>query len=110
MASVDVDDGFGEVEAAVADRGMRALRAGAEIVQARARELAPKKSGALAASIQVTVSDDEAAVHTSSPYAVKQHEKLGFKHPSGQAKYLETALLANQSDVQAAIAEVLDLS
>ncbi|GAA3963065.1 HK97 gp10 family phage protein [Gordonia caeni] len=110
MVNIDSDDSFDEIKAAVADRGMEALRAGAELLQSEARALTPKDSGALAASLQVTVSGDEAAVHTDLPYAVKQHERLAFAHPNGQAKFLETALAASQSDIQAAIAEVLDLS
>lgn len=106
---IDDDDRFFAAMDAVAERGMAALQAGAEVVQEGARAVTPKLTGALAASIQVTVSGDEAAVHTSLPYAVKQHEKVGFKHVGGQAKYLETGLLANQQAALDAIAETLDL-
>ncbi|MGB3707602.1 HK97 gp10 family phage protein [Gordonia sp. (in: high G+C Gram-positive bacteria)] len=99
------DDSLAELD----DHGRKALRAGAEVAQAAVRAITPRKSGKLAASIQVTVSGNEAAVHTDSPYAIKQHEKVGFKHTSGQAKFLEIGVLANQTAILQEIANAYRL-
>lgn len=41
-----------------------------------------------------------AIVSFDTPYAVRQHEELGYNHPGGgKAKYLEDAFNANKDDV-----------
>lgn len=106
---VDADDSFDEALATIDEKRQAALRAGAEVLQQKARELVPKDTRALEQSLLVAQDGNEAAVYSNSPYAVKQHEKLSLKHTSGQAKYLETALLANQSAIERAIADALRL-
>lgn len=88
-----------------------ALRAGAELVLDEARERAPLETGTLRGDSKATVEGTQAAVAfglgPSKDYARRQHEELGWKHQDGQAKYLETALLDKQADVQRLIAEEL---
>lgn len=109
MARVQSEDHFGDVTADLEARKRAGLKAGAEVLQSEARELTPKESGALAASLQIAMGDDGAAVYSHLPYAARQHEAVGYRHTNGQAKFLETALAANQPAIEQAIAEQLRL-
>lgn len=85
-----------------------ALKAGMGIVHDRAVELVPKLSGHLASTAKVTVlADNLAEIKFSGPYAHFQHEYLDLKHPNGQAKYLETAIIEKSDDALAKVAEII---
>lgn len=80
------------IVSAVLPEAMR--KAMEEAVLPESTRLVPKLDGDLAASGKVLSGDGFAAIRYSGPYARKQHELLGFKHPhGGQAKFLETALM-----------------
>lgn len=66
-----------------------------DLVLGKASQLAPIAEGTLRAAHdrKTTVHADGADVEGSfsTPYAARQHEELGWRHPKGgQAKYLET--------------------
>lgn len=79
------------------------LRKAGELVKDEAVQRAPVETGALRAGARVSSANQTVAVSfgtgPSAPYAVKQHEEIGYHHAEGQAKYLETALIDKQSDV-----------
>lgn len=78
------------------------LAVGARIILADSDDRVPKRSGGLEKS--GLVKRDRGGLNTvaivySSVYARWVHEHLSFKHPfGGQAKFLETAMLAKGSD------------
>ncbi|WP_032769828.1 hypothetical protein [Streptomyces sp. CNS654] len=70
----------------------RGLRLGAEHVLQVSRERVPIEEGTLERSGTATVGEDElrAAVAYDTPYAVRQHEEMDYRHDAGRtAKYLE---------------------
>ncbi|QWQ43056.1 hypothetical protein KME66_20305 [Streptomyces sp. YPW6] len=70
----------------------RGLRLGAEHVLQVSRERVPIEEGTLERSGIATVDEDElrAAVAYDTPYAVRQHEEMDYRHDAGRtAKYLE---------------------
>ena len=100
--------GMDELRARLANAGKTAPRllAGgifveAEGIMARSRPLVPVDTGTLRASGHVQTPDltlSGASVEfgyggAASAYAVVQHERLDFAHPSGQAKFLEQPTL-----------------
>lgn len=68
------------------------LQDAAKQVLKRARELAPKDTGAMRKTGKVSVDDVYVNVRFSGPYAWLQHERLDWQHKVGQAKYLEQAV------------------
>ncbi len=110
MKIVTSDDGFDKAAKSLGDNERAAVEAGAKVLQARARAITPKKSGHLTMSLRVASDRNSAVVYSEAVYARKQHERRKFRHTSGQAKFLETALLANQSAIFQAIAERLKLN
>ena len=51
----------------------------------------------------------EAVVGYSLPYALRQHEELGYRHPKGgQAKFLEQPLLEKEKDYISLLASIPD--
>lgn len=85
-----------------------AARRGAELLRDESVNRTPLETGTLRNSAKVTAADGEAAVSYNTPYAVKQHEEIGYAHPGGgQAKYLETAMVDNQQRIAQAVAEHL---
>lgn len=82
------------------------LRKAGEFVRGESQQRAPVDEGTLRASATVKdVDADTVSVGYYTPYAVKQHEELGFRHPKGgQAKYLESVLTEEQSTIKAIIA------
>lgn len=76
---------------AAADHG--ATLAGEQILTT-ARHRAPIEEGTLERSGAVSAPHDgTVTIHFDTPYAVRQHEELGYRHDDGrQAKYLETAM------------------
>ncbi len=93
--------------ARVADSAETGLRRAAEQLLEESNKLAPRDESDLAGSGSVAVDGDEAAVGYRSPYAVRQHEKLWYRHPVGEAKYLENALRNNQSEIADTIADAI---
>ena len=79
--------------AARAERAGRAASlAAAEEILRRASALAPRRTGALAASGFVRAGGTGAVAGFASTYAPYQHEGLGFRHPGGgQARFLASA-------------------
>lgn len=62
----------------------------AEALLDQAVEKTPVQDGVLRASGRATQEGNVSAVSFNTPYAVRQHEELGYQHPNGgQAKYLE---------------------
>ncbi|MFE0189293.1 minor capsid protein [Streptomyces sp. NPDC058989] len=85
----------------------RGLRIAGEHVLAKSRELVPIEEGTLERSGVATVDESSltAAVSYDTPYAVRQHEELNYRHDTGRsAKYLERALTEQAATVTALIA------
>lgn len=81
------------VNAAITDAALAGLNRGAEHLRGATIPRTPLQRGDLRGSLTVVPADAvtmRAAVVTDSPYAVRQHEELGYRHPEGgEAKYLE---------------------
>ncbi|MFJ6748273.1 hypothetical protein ACIQNI_08790 [Streptomyces sp. NPDC091266] len=85
----------------------RGLRIAAEHVLGRSRARVPLDEGPLERSGVATVDEDEltAAISYDTPYAVRQHEELSYRHAPGRtAKYLEGPLTEEAATVAALIA------
>ena len=71
-------------------------------LQAKSAKLAPIETGDLKSNChadlsKVKGSKSQATVGYSLPYALRQHEELGYNHPKGgQAKFLEQPFLENE--------------
>ncbi|MCX4824245.1 minor capsid protein [Streptomyces sp. NBC_01142] len=95
---------------AAAMRGTRAgavrgLRIAAEHVLADSRKVVPIEEATLERSGVATVDESSltAAVSYDTPYAIRQHEELNYRHDAGRsAKYLERPL-TEQADTVAEI-------
>ncbi|MFI2037606.1 hypothetical protein ACH470_23605 [Streptomyces bottropensis] len=95
---------------AAAMRGTRAgavrgLRLAAEHVLAESRKVVPIEEATLERSGVATVNESSltAAVSYDTPYAIRQHEELNYRHDAGRsAKYLERPL-TEQADTVAGI-------
>jgi HK97 gp10 family phage protein len=74
----------------------QALGQAMELIRAEAVARTPVETGHLAESATVTVEGDTGSVKYPGPYARYQHEGLDFRHETGQAKFLETAMNANK--------------
>ncbi|MET9329477.1 hypothetical protein [Tsukamurella sp. NPDC003166] len=86
----------------------RALQAGAEHLLEESNRIAPIETGALIRSGVARAEGGEAAVGYNTPYAVRQHEELGYQHDDGrEAKYLENALLRNKDAIMETIADTI---
>ncbi|MEU4178200.1 hypothetical protein [Streptomyces sp. NPDC026589] len=78
----------------------RGLRLGAEHVLQVSRGRAPIEEGTLERSGTATVDEQQltAAVAYDTPYAVRQHEEMDYRHDAGRtAKYLEQPM-AEEAD------------
>lgn len=86
---------------------INAVRASAHFLRGEAIKKTPVETGILRGTAKVSDNDDdEAAVSYNTPYAARQHEELGYAHLSGgQAKFLESAALDNQKELQQIAAE-----
>lgn len=84
---------------------VNAARAGAHLLRDEAVQRTPIETGTLRNSAQATVEGNEAMVSYNTPYAARQHEEVGWQHKEGQAKYLESALLDNQTRISELIAQ-----
>lgn len=74
------------------------IRLAAEHLLSESRKQVPVDEGILRASGAVTILGERAAaVSYDTPYARRQHEELGYRHPKGgKAKYLEDPGVAKQ--------------
>lgn len=83
----------------------KALLNSANHVKERAVERTPLETGALRNSATASVGDRQAAVSYNTPYAVKQHEEVGYQHQDGEAKFLENAMRSEADAVKRLIAQ-----
>ncbi|MGC5398082.1 hypothetical protein ACPXCP_20400 [Streptomyces sp. DT20] len=89
---------------------VRGLRLGAEHVLQVSRGRAPIEEGTLERSGTATVDEEAltAAIAYDSPYAVRQHEEMDYRHDAGRtAKYLEQPLAEEADTVRDIIAAQL---
>ncbi|MGF0176716.1 hypothetical protein ACQF36_41560 [Streptomyces sp. Marseille-Q5077] len=89
---------------------VRGLRLAAEHVLAESRKIVPIEEATLERSGVATVDESSltAAVSYDTPYAIRQHEKLNYRHDAGRsAKYLERPLTEQASTVAEIIAAQL---
>ncbi|MFD9879992.1 hypothetical protein ACFWZT_00820 [Streptomyces alboflavus] len=92
---------------ATRDGAVRGLLLGAEHILAEAHKVVPIDEGTLERSGTVSVDEQDltAAVTFDTPYAVRMHEELTYRHAPGRtAKYLERPLNTEAQTVAAIIA------
>lgn len=85
---------------------MKGLKKLAETILTDAKKLCPVDSGTLRQSGEVKASNKNKTVEISfnTPYALKQHEEMGYNHPKGgQAKYLEQPFNEKIKDAQSTV-------
>lgn len=85
----------------------RGLRLAAEHVLTESRKVVPIEEATLERSGVATVDESSltAAVSYDTPYAVRQHEELTYRHDTGRtAKYLERPMTEEAETVTAIIA------
>lgn len=93
-----------QVSAAAHEAAQRGLGMAAEHVLTASQAQVPVLEGTLRASGVASQDGDTAAVSYNTPYAVRQHEELGYRHPrGGKAKYLEDPLTEEAKTVSAII-------
>lgn len=87
-----------KVKKRINEIAMQAVSDGAEFILGKSQDIVPHATGTLQRSGTVTRTKDAVYISYNTPYAVIQHEALGFSHPdprkhissSGRrAKYLE---------------------
>lgn len=91
----------------------RAVYESALEVEGLSRDMTPYDTGALEGSHEthppVFAGDDVTALITvggpAAPYAMYVHENLDARHDHGQAKFLESAVLAYKGDYRENVAE-----
>ena len=90
---------FGDdVKKKVMTANEKAITLGLEFVKQESVKVAPKDTGMMEKSAQVTIAKDRKTGYISydTPYAIRQHEELGYRHAEGRiAKYLELPLQQN---------------
>jgi hypothetical protein len=83
---------FGDqIKAQISEQVDRKLQACGQDLKQRSSDQAPVDTGDLRGNCAASeVRDHELRVGYSLPYALRQHEELGYRHPKGgKAKYLE---------------------
>jgi hypothetical protein len=98
---------FSGIAATIIDAAEKGVRDAADVVLQEAIERAPQETGELRNSGAVDSEGLEATVYFDTPYAVRQHEELGYHHEVGEAKYLENAVIASREKVGAVISEAV---
>lgn len=95
-----------QVDRAVHRATGEGLQLAAEHVRGASVQRTPLDTAALRNSAVASSDTAElrAAVSYDTPYAVRQHEELGYRHRDGEAKYLERTLSAERARVMAIIA------
>lgn len=92
-----------EITPAIAEPGMLA---GAELILDESNRRVPHETGTLERSGNTAAQGYDAAVGYNTPYAVRQHEEVGYHHPGkGEAKYLENAVNSSKDEVLGAIGD-----
>ncbi|KUN96324.1 hypothetical protein AQJ67_33690 [Streptomyces caeruleatus] len=89
---------------------VRGLRIAAEHVLAESRKIVPIEEATLERSGVATVDESSltAAVAYDTPYAIRQHEEMNYRHDAGRsAKYLERPLTQEAGRVAEIIAAQL---
>lgn len=72
----------------------------AEHILGEARQIAPIEEGTLVRSGATAAEGKSAVVYFDTPYAVRQHEDMTFRHDAGrQAKYLEDPVNSERAAV-----------
>ena len=97
--SGDLLANLGRLPAAAQGGALRGVTLGAEHVLSESSKVVPIEEGTLSrsgkTSAEMTGDVAVAAVSYDTPYAVRQHEELDYRHdPGRQAKYLEGPLTA----------------
>lgn len=81
------------------------LRTALEHTLGVAQQLAPLREGTLSRTGTVTTEGLNGAISFDTPYAVRQHEELSWRHlPGRQAKYLETPMNTERETMLALMA------
>ena len=100
---------FDELADAVPAAIRTGAMAGAEIVAARAAELAPKKKGYMARHLVALPTEDGAEVVGTAVYPEIQETNETFNHPNGgQAHFLRDAAEQSKGDVMAEIVKAIN--
>lgn len=108
MSGVVVDWHGTEVAAATHERAVGALHEAGKFLLDAANETVPKETGALEASGQATVDEDNlrTAISYDEPYAVWQHEDTELRHEGeGRAKWLQLTMQERGEDALKVLAE-----
>lgn len=93
---------------AITEAAQTGIFEAAEALLDQAVEKTPVQDGVLRASGRATQEGNVAAVSFNTPYAVKQHEELGYQHPGGgEAKYLERAANSFGPTMEAIVAQAI---
>lgn len=107
MARVTLKLHTSAVAATARSGAVKGLKLAAEHLLQKSRELVPIEEGTLERSGTVSLDDGDlrATISYSTPYAVRQHEELTWRHDEGrQAKYLEQPFVSERSVMLALIA------
>ncbi len=110
--SGDLLANLSRIEAKVQRAALRGVTLGAEHVLGEAVKLVPLEEGTLSrsgkTSAQMQGDTAVAAVSFDTPYAIRQHEELGYRHDAGrQAKYLEQPLATEAKTAASIMAEAI---
>jgi hypothetical protein len=100
MSAGDFRDGLRQLVAEVRRGAADGLLVAGEHVLGESNAHTPHEEGPLERSGKVTVDEDalEVAVSYDTPYAVRQHEDLTYRHDPGRtAKFLENAMNAESA-------------
>jgi hypothetical protein len=90
----------------VGQAASRGLALAAEHILTESRRVVPIEEGTLERSGATSVDGNRAAISYDTPYAVRQHEELAYRHDAGrQAKYLEEPMLAERDTALGIVAE-----
>lgn len=99
---------LGKIRAAEREGAVKGLFAATEHVLQVAKTKAPIEEGTLERSGVASQDADSltGAVSFDTPYAVRQHEEMGYKHDAGRtAKYLENAMNSERQVASKLIAD-----
>ena len=104
-----------KAKAAERKGAQRGLMLGAEHVHTESNKVVPIEVGTPGLLSSGVPSEDpsqlRAAVSYDTPYAVRQHEEMSYRHDAGRrAKYLESTLNAERGAVNALIAREIKQS
>lgn len=102
---------FGDdVKKKVMTANEKAITLGLEFIKQESVKVAPKDTGMMEKSAQVKIAADGKTGYVSydTPYAIKQHEELDYRHAEGRiAKYLELPLQQNSKKALEIMGRVL---